>query len=368
MRIIYLIVLVLSGLLLPKVSMSNPNQTCLTSEPSDSGSFGFSVAINDKYLAVGDPTANHVVIYTRDSQGKWLRSKEIVPSVDSIPDQVGLGFGRDLQLDGDVLIINALTYQNTRDVTNPEDFQVRGILNSVFFGRYLIRLDSETEVKAIDLPMEKKSGFVQFNLLSEGKIKLITQPDNGEHRFGESFALENDLLIVGSPSYETGGGAWLFDLTRPESKPLKLAAPNSYIGATVAISEQFAAVSDRLGDTRYNVPPLPPKTLIRSLSNGSTAVIDSYGELSLSGNILAVMRLPSFDNSRTALLEVFSLDDNANYHLIAKRVRTSREYLQRGWVQNGFLVTISRISLPISRQYSDIELCLESLDLLRNKT
>ncbi len=363
MRIIYLIVLVLSGLLLPKVSMSNPNQTCLTSEPGDSVSFGFSVAINDKYLAVGDPTANHVAIYTRDNQGKWLRSKEIVPPVDSIPDKIGRGFGRDLQLDGDVLVINALTYQLIKDRIYPK----------IFYGRYLINLNSETEVKAIDLPMEKKSGFVQFNLLSEGKIKQVTLPDNGETAFGEdtglgyNFAFDSNLLLAGSPAYPTGGGAWLFDLARPESKPLKLVAPDAYIGSTVALNEQFAAVSDLLGDTVYDPTLSLPKTLIRSLSNGSTAVIDSYGELSLSGNILAVMRLPSFDNSRTALLEVFSLDDNANYHLIAKRVRTSREYLQRGWVQNGFLVTISRISLPISRQYSDIELCLESLDLLRNK-
>ena len=49
------------------MSMSNPNQTCLTSEPGDSVSFGFSVAINNKYLAVGDPTANHVAIYIRDN-------------------------------------------------------------------------------------------------------------------------------------------------------------------------------------------------------------------------------------------------------------------------------------------------------------
>ncbi len=362
MRIIYLIILVLSGLLLPKVSMSNPNQTCLTSEPGDSVSFGFSVAINNKYLAVGDPTANHVAIYIRDSQGKWFRSKEIVSPVDSIPDKIGRGFGRDLQLDEDVLVINALTSQNTKDVTNPEDFQVRGILNSLFYGRYLIRLNSETEVKAIDLPMKKKQGLVQFNLLSEGKIKQVTLPDNGEIAFGEdtglgyNFAFDNNLLLVGSPAYPQGGGAWLFDLNRSENKPLQLTIPDAYIGATVALNDQFAVVSDLLGET-INDPKLPPKTLIRSLSNGSTTVIDSYGELSLSGNILAVMRFRSEDGEQAALLEVFRLDNDAKPHLIIKRGHP----IKRAWVQNNFLVTVQHHYFFDGRSSKYVQLCLESV-------
>ncbi len=358
MRIIYFIVLVLSGLLLPKVSMSNPNQTCLTSEPGDSVSFGFSVAINDKYLAVGDPTANRVVIYTRDNQEKWLRTKEIVPPVDSIPDKIGRGFGRDLQLDGDVLVINALTWQLTQDVTNPEEFQERSISVSNFYGRYLIRLDSEIEVKAIDLPMEKKSEVVKFNLLSEEKIQQVTLPNNREKAFGEhtglgyNFAFHNNLLLVGSPAYPQGGGAWLFDLARPESKPLKLTISDAYIGTTVALNEQFAVVGDLFGETIYD--QLPPKTLIRSLSNGSTTVIDSYGELSLSGNILAVMRFRSEDGEQAALLEVFRLDNDAKPHLITKR-----EYpVRRAWVQNGFLVTVQREYYPGTKL---IKLCLESV-------
>ena len=100
-----------------------------------------------------------------------------------------------------------------------------------FYGRYLIRLDSETEVKAIDLSVEKKQGSVQLNLLSEGKIKQVTLPDNEEIEFhegfgfGDGFAFDNNLLLVGFASSLTGGGAWLFNLNRPESKPLKLIAP-----------------------------------------------------------------------------------------------------------------------------------------------
>lgn len=62
-------------------------------------------------------------------------------------------------------------------MSNPKDFQpitthyTPCILT--FEGRYLIRLDSETEVEAISLPIERKSELIQFNLLLEGKIKQV---------------------------------------------------------------------------------------------------------------------------------------------------------------------------------------------------
>ena len=151
--------------------MSNFNQICLTPEPGDSYSFGSSVAINNKYLAIGDPKANQVIIYTRGNFGQWTRIRKILPPKDSTPYKIGRGFELDLQIDGDALVISAYTQQRTRKVTNPESFQERTILTSTFYGRYLTRLDTETEVKAINLPIEKRSGFVQFNLLFRDEIK-----------------------------------------------------------------------------------------------------------------------------------------------------------------------------------------------------
>ncbi|MGL5806743.1 MAG: hypothetical protein ACRC11_15120, partial [Xenococcaceae cyanobacterium] len=323
---IAVIVLILCGVLLAEVSMSNPNQTCLTPEPNDSSSFGLSVTINEKYVAVGDPMANYVIIYTRDNTGQWVRTKEISPPKDSTPYKVGSGFGRDLQLDGDVLVIGAYTQQDTKDVTNPEDFQERTILVSTFVGRYLTRLDTEIEVKAIDLPIEKRPGFVRFNLLSEGKIKQITLPDNGEPRFGASVALHKNLLIVGSPPVDSEGRAWLYDLSKT-SPPLKLTAPNVFMGGSVAISEQFAAAGYYVGGglilndriLMQNGRPILTKTLIRNLKNGSTTVIDGVGELSLSGNILATKLRGSYDPKQAGLLEVFRLDNKAVPHLLIRR-------------------------------------------------
>ena len=355
-RIIYLLVLALLWVVLSaKVTMSNPNRVCFTPEPGDSNSFGLSVAINDKYLAIGDPGANHVIIYTRDNSGQWVRTKKIFPPKNSTPYKYNSGFGRNLQLDGDVLVISAITYQETRDVTNPEDFQQRTILTSIFYGRYLIKLDSETETKAIDLPVEKKPGFVKFNLLSEGKIKSITLPDRGEDRFGESFALHNNLLLVGSPSDYEERGAWLFDINHLDNEPLKITYPDVDIGQSVAISEQFLALGED-GIPRYRPFTFtnqdPQKTLIRNIRSGSTTIIDGVGELSLSGNILARMLPRSADREQTSLLEVFRLDDNATPRLITKH----EYYLSRAWVQNAFLVTVES-------NYNDeiFKVCVESI-------
>jgi len=54
--------------------MSNPDQICFYTESGDTNSFGSSIAINDKYMTVGDFNANRVVIYQRDSRDQWIWS------------------------------------------------------------------------------------------------------------------------------------------------------------------------------------------------------------------------------------------------------------------------------------------------------
>jgi hypothetical protein len=343
MRIIWLIVLILCGILLTKVvSIPNYKRTHLRTKASDSCLFGASVVINDKYLAVGDPGANRVIIYQRNNRGKWRRTREILPPQDSTPFKIGNGFGCDLELDKNVLVISAATYQDTEDVTNPEYFQHRTNLISTFFGRYLTRIDREAEVRPIGLKIERSSGFVQFNLLSEGEIKSITLSDRGEKEFGFSVAIHKNLLLVGSPSERTGGGAWLFDLNTLENEPLKIVNSNFYTGLTVAVFERFAAVGDPgywenwISVDYSKFSQWPPKTLIRSLENGLTSVIKSLGELSIDENILTIMFSPGDDREQPALLEIFSLDDNATPHLILKS-----EHFDNAWVQNGFLITVT---------------------------
>ena len=316
------------------------NQSCFTSKPEDSIFFGLSVAINERYLAVGDPAANRVVIYTRNSLRQWVITKKVSPPKGSIPYQKNRGFGRNLQLEGSTLIVESLTQElipNTAYTNN-------------YYGRYLVTLESKTEAKPINLAVERETGFVQFNLLSKGAIeKIVVSNIEEESKFGCCVALRDNLLLVGSPSYYVKSGGWLFDLDRPDNKPLKLTAPNAYIGETIALSSHFAAVGN-LGEWFYppeDAPRLQKKTLIRSIKNGSTKVIDSYGELSLSRNILAIMRPQSDDDEQKALLEVFRLDEDATPRLIKKR-----KHLIRAWVQNGFLITVSK-------KFSRVKLCIE---------
>ena len=342
-----------------KLSMSNSNRICLPSEPGYSAYFGFSVAINDKYLAVGDFNANRVSIYTRDNSHQWTRTKYILPPTNSVPCRVGRGFGRNLKLDDDsllisdeVILISPETEQYIEGVVESEEFQ---FVDSapVFAGRYLAKLSSEAEPQRLKFYPNTAPGSSEFRMLSEGKVKRIVLPDNGEEEFGYSVALHKNLFIVGSPDSDTGGGAWLYELDKPEKKPLKLVHPNTYMGTTVAISEQFAAVGDRGGFVGFShVTDLPKKTLIRAIDSGVTSVIDEVGILSLSKDILAVMRPELPDNVRPEVLKVFHLNNNATPNLILWR---EHEHIIDAFVQNGFLVTVE------NTYCSGIKVCIESI-------
>lgn len=317
--------------------------TCITPEPDGYYDFsGSSVAINDKYLVTSHFLANRVVIYRCDNHGRWNRSKIVLPPKDSVPDQVGYGFGENVQLDENFLIISASVFQELKYVTNPEDFQETIGTTCYFHERYLVNLDCETEVKSIGLAIEKKPGSVTFNLLSKGEIKKVTLSDRGEQSFGSSFAHYKNKLLVGSPSDWKNTGAWLYDLEQLNCEPEKLALSDAFIGGTVALNEKFAAVGS-VGDSNsghfriYPKPKLikPKRTLIKAIENGSTKVLSEIGTLSLSGKILAKTSpsAPSIDHS--GLLKVFELDENATPSLIF-----TQEFVANAFVQNGFLVTV----------------------------
>ena len=170
-----------------------------------------------------------------------------------------------------------------------------------------------------------------------------------------NFAFSNNLLLIGSRS-STGGG-WLFDVDRAEEKPIKIATPNISTGRAVALNEKYAAVGDALFGEDGGTD-IASKTIVRALDNGSTAVIDAYGELSLSDNILATMRFGSLYYQRTNLLKVFRLDDNAQPQLIIEREDPSME---RAWVQNGFLTTVESHYDPNISDDRYIRVCLEPI-------
>lgn len=351
---------------------------CLKSQPGNSKGFGLPVAINDKYLAVGDQEANRVVIYSYDKSGNWLRTKEIVSPKDSVSEKYGFGFSYKLALDKDILVILAYTQKNTNEVTNQEDFQDVTMLHSNYRAVYKTNLDKEIKVIRIDLPEKEvipghsiaaddgKIAFVtsrksqprwinKAHLLANKKVKVVVSPDNKNEVFARDIALKNNLLLIGfSGDYAGGiwqyvGGAWLLDLNMPNSKPQKLSVPHTLLGQTVAISNQFAVVGT-LSQSEYTLSGYKSaKTLIRAIKNGSTIIIDGHGKLSLDKNILARIRFPPPGSYEESILELFRLDQKSLPHLIQKRTNINNAIMQ-----NGFLVTVKNTA-------DHIQICTEKV-------
>ncbi|ELS03666.1 hypothetical protein Xen7305DRAFT_00033900 [Xenococcus sp. PCC 7305] len=86
--------------------------TCLESRAGDSKSFGTSLAVDGDYLAVGDPEANRVVIYTRKTDGNWQRIHEINPPKRSLAVKRGYGFGYEVAINNSILAIRAYDYKS----------------------------------------------------------------------------------------------------------------------------------------------------------------------------------------------------------------------------------------------------------------
>ena len=319
------------------------NITRIIPEPEDNrDTFGAAIAINQKYLAVGDYDANRVIIYTRNNSGQWIRSKQVLPPKNSLPDNVGSGFGEQVQLEGNFLLVTALVMQQVKDVTNPEEFTELGGGSYIFNERYLVNLeDLETEPKAVGMPMQKSDGLVTFNLFKEGKMNKVTLPDRGETSLGASFAHHKNLLLVGSPSATKERGAWLYNLDELDKEPEKLAAPNVFLGTSVALNENFAVVGEHYYQTgayrpwSEDVPNKPKSTLIRANKTGSTRIQQFRGRVSLSDYILAVM-YPTFGYFvNGATVEVYGLNSSAGAPLLSMRANVANAF-----VQNGFLVTV----------------------------
>ena len=327
------------------MNIFNLNQTCLPLNRNNINrgnisSFEEPVVINSKYLVLGDPIFNKVTVYTPNKFGKWRKTREILPPENFTPPECGDGFGTKLQLNGDFLAISAIVQQSTDEVSDSEDLVYRDNRISCFRKIYLTKLDSEVKVKPVDLGVTKTADSAKFDLLIGDKVRRIILPKNGEERFGIATAIHENLFLVGSPSEYTGGRAWLFDLDAPNKKPLKIGVSDAYFGSSVAISKRFVAVGNLPGfrPVVRDSPGFPSKTLIKSLSNDSIHIINSYGELSLSGNILAVM-LPPNHGYRIPTLRLFRLDDEAKPHLILERKKVNLKY---AFVQNGFLVIVEK--------------------------
>lgn len=352
--------------------MSNPNQICFYTESGDTNSFGSSVAINDKYMAVGDPNANRTVIYQRDSRNQWYRSRVIYPPENSLVFEAGRGFGRILGLSGNILMVDSVirikpTSPYLVNPNNFRDFLKKDIAyRKNTFQKYIFNLDLKTKITQIDCIRNNQKELTNFYILHDGELKLITLPNKNEEMFGVSVAVHNNLMLVGSPPSRQRnlepkrGKGWLFNLNKLDSDPKVLTAEKAYFGKSVALSEQFAVVGNSGTEQLIGNYGLYPKTLIMSLDNDSSSLIDNQGYLSIYKNILAVMRPRAAMQS--PLLQLFMIDKYSAVSLIMERKildsyqMIKGRYLRNALVQNGFLLTIERLENKDS-----LKICIESI-------
>ena len=338
-----LLLTIIGVVLTTQITMSNPKQFCIEPEPNATWTFGQNIAINDRYLAISDLVRNKVIVYTPDNSGGWEKAKEILPPADLDLSHASSWFAQEgIELDGDVLTISART-KNPKWLKKGLSQSQRDEIPRNIYWRYLTNLKTETPLKQIDLLVEPEpeSNEVRFNLLRQGKIEQFILPNMGKKVLGSNLrgtvALDENLLLVSYFSEDRTNGAYLFDLTQPKAEPIELSIENTAVGGTIAVSQQFAAVGfDGIRIFGQWTPGLRARsfmTLIRNLKNGATSTVKSFGKVSLSGNILAVMKPYDYDVAPTTFLEVYRLDENAHAHLIDKRT------VLKGEVQNGFLFT-----------------------------
>ena len=352
---IILLLFIIGVVLTAQITMSYPKQFCIEPDPDATRTFGQNIAINDRYLAISDSLRSKVIVYALDDSGEWQKAKKILPPADLDLSNVSSAFGTGLELDGDVLAISARTINPEWLEAFPSQRGI-GIIPRDIYWRYLTNLETETPLEPIDLLVEPepKSDRVRLNLLRQGKIEQFILPKMGKRDLGSNsiyrrVALDENLFLAGYLSEDLTGGAYLFDLARPEAEPIELFVEDTALGGTIAVSQQFAAVGFDgffFQFSQGNARDRSHMTLIRNVENGATNIIKTFGKVSLSGNILAVMH-PYHYEAPTVFLEVYRLDENANAHLIDKRK------VYQGEVQNGFLFT---------QKYDDShKVCIEPL-------
>ena len=178
--------------------------TCLESRADDSRSFGTSLAVDEDYLAVGDPEANRVVIYTRKTDGNWQRIREIYPPKPSLAKKRGYGFGSELALNNNVLVIRAYDYKNILE-TIPSLTSIPNNKVNLGFETYstLLQNDKINPLQKIELPTlndlnkNKISANQSFLKKILNFIKGLLKSNTLEIFVDSLDFLGNDIVFIG---------------------------------------------------------------------------------------------------------------------------------------------------------------------------
>ncbi|BAY81377.1 hypothetical protein NIES267_08530 [Calothrix parasitica NIES-267] len=266
MKIIYSILGVLFVVVLVTQIAPISAQTCLASDPSDSKSFGSALAVSDKYLAVGDPDANRVVLYSREPDGNWSRIKNILPPKGSSADKAGKGFGYSLALNDNTLVIGAYLEVKRKKPNNSYQIQQFG---SVYFAP--ITSKSIGTLREISIPdtdllvghavsflkdriaFTGKTGIWEGQVLiadsNTGKITSRIKPPKGfSDLFGLNIKTADESLLISANGSLPSVGAYLATINGKLEKILFDEVDNRPFSTTgsMAISEDLIAIG-RIG-------------------------------------------------------------------------------------------------------------------------
>lgn len=287
--------------------------TCLKSKPEDSFNFGQALAINDKYIAVGDPQANYVAIYSYDKlKNKWSRIKEIYPPKNSIIDRVGSGFGRYLIFNQNQLIIGAFSdyVPSSFDEDTKNKYISRGFV-------YSLQLDKENQnsLREIKLPeginptgyavkvfdntialettlgrdYGKKPDKVLIVNPATLKVESIIEPPilpTRRGNFGNTIAGNSKSLVIDAPDIAAKGGVYLVnkqgELEEISDIEISSADETRKFGSPIALGDDFLAIYSGGWDALLSI--------FRQSSNGWKEIYSVYlfGSLSTDKSQLLV--------------------------------------------------------------------------------
>lgn len=164
--------------------------TCLESKSEDTFAFGEALAINDSYIAVGDPKANRIAIYSYDKvQKKWSRTREIYPPKNSIIDRVGSGFGSSLVFHKNQLIIGA--FSNSIPSNFDKDTKGKYISRGFVYSLQLEK-DNQNSLRKINLPEGINPTGYAVNVFGD-RIALETT-------VGSGYGNKPDKILIVDPT------------------------------------------------------------------------------------------------------------------------------------------------------------------------
>ncbi len=180
---------------------------------------------------MGDPEANRVVLYRRDTRGGWARTREILPPAGSAAEQVGVGFGYAVALNNDTLVIGAYIRSTHRRPNNTFEVEESG---SIYFASFLSGeigslqevLIPETDIVAgyavsflsdkIAFAVRPKvalgNTWLERLLIADSTGKITKQreaPDELDSNFELIMDRANGALLIGVSSTSSRGMAYL---------------------------------------------------------------------------------------------------------------------------------------------------------------